>query len=413
MTPAGGRETGVSLEDVRRAAARISDVVRRTPLWPSRALSELAGTEVLLKMENLQRTGSFKIRGALNKVRAMRRCEREKGVVAASAGNHGQGVALAAAMAGTKATVVMPSASAVSKVKATRCYGAEVVMAGRDYDEAFGRALQICRESDATLVHAFDDPLVIAGQGTAGLEIVEELDGPFTLVCAIGGGGLAAGLAVAVKESVPEAGVIGVQAEGAPAFLRSMAAGERVSTGRVHTIADGIAVGTPGRLPLDIAGRYVDDVVSVTDDEIAAAILLLLERGKVLVEGAGAAPAAAVLSGKVRSRKGPLVLFLSWGNLDPSLLSGVISRGLVRSGRLFRWVLELEDRPGALAGVLRILADFGVNVVAVDHDRVRSGLQVGRVAVTISVETRDSAHATVALGALAAAGLDVGQPNGG
>ncbi len=384
----------VSLREIEEASNLISDIVKRTPLWYSRAFSSMAGRDVFLKMENLQRTGSFKVRGALNKILRMSSAERARGVVAASAGNHAQGVALAAAMVGVKATVVMPEAAPMSKIMATRGYGAEVVVHGHGYDEAYEKALDIRDRTAAAFVHPFDDPDIIAGQGTAGLEIAREVDGPFTLVCPVGGGGLISGLSLAVKESTPGAAVVGVQAEGACAFFSSRARGEIVTADRARTIADGIAVRTPGRLPFEITTAHVDDLVTVTDDQIAGAILFLLERGKVLAEGAGAAPAAAVMAGKVRPENGPLVLFISGGNMDVSVLSRIIERGLVKTGRLSNIAVLLDDRPGALAALLGKVAASGANVISVNHDRLKAGTPVGGAEVVLSLETRDSEHAS-------------------
>ena len=400
----------ITLEDIRAAKRAITDVVKRTPTWSSRTLSEIAGVPAFLKMENMQRTGSFKVRGALYRMKKMSEAERSRGVIAASAGNHAQGVALGAGLAGVKATVVMPETAAMSKISATRGYGATVVVHGRSYDEAFQKAVEIRDRTGATLIHAFDDPDVIAGQGTAGLEIVEDLGKPFTLLCPIGGGGLAAGVALAVKESIPGARVIGVQAEGASAFFDSWLRGTLSPSDSAQTIADGLAVKAPGRLTFEIGAKYLDGVVTVGDEDIAGAVLFLLERAKVLAEGAGAAATAALIAGRVSTGGMPVVAFVSGGNMDVTVLSRIIQRGLVRAGRVFNLGIVLEDRPGALHALLGLVAQSGANVVSVEHDRLKTGTPLGSVEVRISIEIRDHQHACSLLSRLRSDGYKLVEP---
>ena len=374
--------TGPTLADIEAARARIESLARVTPVYSSETLSRRAGRGVFLKAENLQRTGSFKIRGAVNKIAMLSEAERAAGVVTASAGNHGQAVALAAREAGVAATVSMPRDAPMAKVDATRRYGAEVVLAGEGYDEA--QALTLERvEAGATLVHAFDDPVVIAGQGTLGLELVEQAGGLETLVVPIGGGGLASGVAIALKELQPRVRIVGVQA----ASCAPVAGGETSG----FTIADGIAVKKPGALTSAILDERLDEVVTVTDQEIAQAIVLLLERVKLVVEGAGAASVAALLNGRVAG-SGAACAVLSGGNIDASLLIEVARFGLTRAGRFLVLRTRIEDRPGALAKLLGLLAAERVNVLAVEHHREGIELPVTGTEVELTLATRDEEH---------------------
>ncbi|MUW15796.1 threonine ammonia-lyase [Halorubrum sp. CBA1125] len=398
----------ISLADVRDARERIDGVARHTPLERSRTFSEMSGADIHLKLENFQRTGAFKIRGAMNRIATLSAAEREAGVVTASAGNHAQGVALAADRAGVDATVVMPKFAPVSKVKATRGYGASVRLEGVDYDEAQAYAHRLEREEGLTYVHAFDDPAVMAGQGTIGLEIVDDCPDLDTVVVPIGGGGLISGIAVAVKEQLPDVRVVGVQAEGAASAAKSLEAGERVEIDSVDTIADGIATRSVGERPLAVMSEYVDEVVAVDDREIALALTLLLERAKTLVEGAGAVALAAVLSDAFDyADDETIVAALCGGNIDLNRLGTVIRRGLVQMGRYLKITVDLKDRPGELERVASIVARTGANVYAVHHDRTSRDVAVNAAELELELETDDAEHATDIVNALEADGYEV------
>jgi len=398
----------LTLSDIREARERVDGVARHTPLERSRTFSEMSGADVHLKLENFQRTGAFKIRGAMNRIATLSSEERDAGVVTASAGNHAQGVALAADRAGVDATVVMPKFAPVSKVKATRGYGASVRLEGVDYDEAQAYAHQLEREEDRTYVHAFDDPVVMAGQGTLGLEIVDDCPDLDTVVVPIGGGGLISGVAVAIKEQRPDVRVVGVQAEGAASAAKSLAAGEVVEIDSVDTIADGIATRAIGEQTLEVMAEYVDEVVTVDDREIALALTLLLERSKTLVEGAGAVALAAVLSEAVEyADDETIVAALCGGNIDLNRLGTVIRRGLVQMGRYLKITIDLKDRPGELERVSSIVARTGANVYAVHHDRTSRDVAVNAAELELELETDDAEHAADIVDALEADGYDV------
>ena len=374
--------TAPSLADIEAARARLDGVARVTPVSSSETLRRRTGRPVFLKAENLQRTGSFKIRGAVNKIATLSDAERAAGVVTASAGNHGQAVAWAAREAGIRATIFMPHDAPMAKVEATRSYGAEIVRTG----EGFDAANEACREhveSGATLVHAFEDEVVIAGQGTLGLELAEQLPELEVLVVPVGGGGLASGIALALKEVRPEVRIVGVQAANCAPL-----AGETLGA---YTIADGIAVKKPGELTSAILRDRLDGVVTVTDDEIAHAIVLLLERVKLVVEGAGAAPVAALVAGKVEGN-GPACALLSGGNIDPSLLIEVARYGLTQAGRFLVVRTRVLDRPGALAKLLSLIASERVNVLAVEHHREGLDLPLAETEVELTLATRDEDH---------------------
>ncbi|MDR7408934.1 MAG: threonine ammonia-lyase, partial [Armatimonadota bacterium] len=376
----------IRLEDIRDAAAALGAYVQRTPLLRAGALGQMAGVELWLKAENLQRTGSFKVRGAFNRIRLLGPEERRRGVVAASAGNHAQGVTLAARELGVRATVVMPEAAPLVKVESTRGYGAEVVLHGRDFDEAFAYAEALHRDSGAVLVHAFDDPAVIAGQGTVGLEIVEQLPDVQLVVVPVGGGGLISGVAVAVKSLVPTARVVGVQAAAAPAVYQSWRQARGVEIPARRTLADGLAVSAARGRVLELLRRWVDDLVTVEEDELAGAMVLLLmvlllERAKLVAEGAGAAAVAALVYGKVRMPGARTVALVSGGNVDLNTLVRVVDRGLMKTGRLLRLHTRLLDRPGSLRQLLEVVAREGANVVTVEHDRLAPDVPVGEADV--------------------------------
>jgi len=398
----------ISLSDVREARERVDDVARHTPLERSRTFSEMSGADVHLKLENFQRTGAFKIRGAMNRIATLSESERDAGVVTASAGNHAQGVALAADRAGVDATVVMPKFAPVSKVKATRGYGASVRLEGVDYDEAQAYAHELERQEDRTYVHAFDDPVVMAGQGTLGLEIVDDCPDLDTVVVPIGGGGLISGVAVAIKEQLPDARVVGVQAEGAASAAASLSAGEVTEIDSVDTIADGIATRSVGERTLEVMAEYVDEVVTVDDREIALALTLLLERSKTLVEGAGAVALAAVLSEAFAyDDDETVVAALCGGNIDLNRLGTVIRRGLVQMGRYLKITIDLKDRPGELERVSSIVARTGANVYAVHHDRTSRDVAVNAAELELELETDDADHAADIVDALEADGYVV------
>jgi threonine dehydratase len=372
-----------TLADIEAARARLASVVRVTPVYPSDTLSRMAGRTVFLKAENLQRTGAFKIRGAVNRIAALSEAERAVGVVAASAGNHGQAVAWAAREIGVAATVFMPQDSPMTKVEATKSYGARVELGGEMFDEALAAAQAYMDETGATFVHPFEDELVIAGQGTIGLELVEQAPDATTVVLPIGGGGLASGVALALRAVRPEVRLVGVQA----AACAPLAGGREYG----FTIAEGIWVKKPGDLTSAIIREHLDDVVTVTDDEISAAILLLLERCKLVVEGAGAAGLAAVLAGRTGG-DGPVAVVLSGGNIDPSLLISVMRHGLTLGGRYLVIRTRVPDRPGELLKLLSLVAETRANVVSVEHHREGMSVAVAETEVELTLGTRDEEH---------------------
>ena len=392
-----------SIERIRDAARVLGPVAARTPMEHSRYLASVTGAPVHLKCENLQRTGSYKIRGASYRLFRLTPEERARGVVAASAGNHAQGVAFAARELGIEATIFMPIGVALPKLEATREYGAKVELVGHAVDESLAAAAAFAEVTGAILIPPFDHPDVIAGQGTVGLEILEDVPDVDTIVVPVGGGGLIAGIAAAVKQLRPEIHVIGVQAENAAPFPISMAEGGVRTVQTRPTIADGIAVGTPGRLTFAIVRDLVDEVVTVSDDETASALLVLLERAKLVVEPAGAVGVAALLSGRI-ANPGRTVAVLSGGNIDPLMMERVISRGLVTSDRYMTLRIGLPDRPGQLAVISAEIARANANVVEVLHTRHGSGTQISEVQIDISVETRGKPHQTALLERLERAG---------
>jgi threonine dehydratase len=374
-----------------------------TPLEHSRVLAAAAGGPVHLKCENLQRTGSFKIRGAYTRIARLTAEERAAGVVAASAGNHAQGVALAAQLLDTRATVFMPVSAALPKVDATRNYGAEVLLGGGSVDEALTLAREYEAQTGAVLVHPFDHPDIVAGQGTVGLEVLEQCPEVRTVLVGTGGGGVVAGVGVAVKAMRPDVTVVAVQAETAAAYPASLAAGRPIPLDRMATMADGIAVGCPGDLPFALVQDVVDEVVTVSEAAISKALLLCLERAKQVVEPAGAAAVAAVLA-EPRRWEPPMVAVLTGGNIDPVLLMRVVQHGMLAAGRYLSVRVRIADRPGELARLLVLVAELGANVVDVEHSRTTSHLDLGEVEVALSVETRGAEHRVELLAALGAAG---------
>lgn len=382
------RKSEVSPGDIEAARQRLQGVAHRTCLDYSSTFSSLTGLEIYLKLENTQRTGSFKIRGAFNKISSLAEKEKAKGVVAASAGNHAQGVAFAASKAGIPSTIVMPQGVSIAKLTATRGYGAKIILGGQSYDEAYAKALSLQEETGAAFVHAFDDPFVIAGQGTVGREIMEDLPEVENILAPVGGGGLMAGVAVAVKSLKPKVRLIGVKAS------------------HPETIADGIAVKQPGRLNTSIINQLVDDIITVNDEEIAQAILMLLERSKLVCEGAGAVALAAVLSSKVTGLKGRTALIISGGNIDVHVLSIIIERGLTKAGRYIRLNTVVTDRPGALQKLLAVIAATRANVISVTHDRIQPYIPITRAEVGLVLETRDPEHVDQVLATLKSEGYE-------
>lgn len=398
---------GPSLNEIRAARQRARAVAVVTPMESSRFLSELLGVPVHLKTENLQRTGSYKVRGAYNRLSQLSPDERERGVVAASAGNHAQGVALAARELGIAATIFMPIGVALPKLQATRDYGADVVLHGHVVDETLQAAAEFAERTGAVIIPPFDHPDVVAGQGGLALEILEQVPDVANVVVPIGGGGLISGIASAFSQLEPELGrrvrVIGVQAENAAAYPPSLSAGEPVAIETVSTIADGIAVGRPGELNFAIVRETVDEVVTVAEDDTARALVVLLERAKLVVEPAGAVGVAAALADKL-TLDGPTVILLSGGNIDPMVMERVISRGLAASHRYLKVNIPLPDRPGQLARIAELIADANANVVEVLHTRHGYGLQISEVEIEIHMETRGAEHAERVLGRLREAG---------
>ncbi|MGH8990394.1 MAG: threonine ammonia-lyase [Acidimicrobiia bacterium] len=398
----------VRLEQIEAARRLVAPVVRRTPVLATEHLSRLAGRPLLLKAEYLQRTGSFKIRGAYHRICRLTDAERAAGVVAASAGNHAQGVALAASLLNVTATIFMPATAPLPKVEATRGYGADVRLVGAVFDDALAAALEQAGRTGAVFVSPFDDPDVIAGQGTLGLELAEQATDAGTFVLAVGGGGLISGVAAALKALRPGCRVVGVEAEGAASMTAALAAGRPVTLPRLDTMADGIANKAVSELTLAHVAALVDEVVTVSEEDISRALLALLERAKTVVEPAGAAPLAAALAGRLPPSSGePTCLVLSGGNVDPTLLMRVIRHGLTAAGRYLLLRVAVADRPGELHRLTGVLADLGLNVVDVEHHRSGVDLPVDQVEVHLTLETRDPSHREEVLRAVEAAGFRV------
>ncbi|WP_458188860.1 threonine ammonia-lyase [Haladaptatus sp. NG-WS-4] len=398
----------LELEDVLAARERVAETARHTPLDYSHTFTRMTGAEVHLKLETFQRTGSFKIRGATNRIKTLSEEEKKAGVVTASAGNHAQGVALAATRVGVDSKIVMPEHAPISKVRATENYGAETVLYGEDYDMAAERAHQIEREEGRTYVHAFDDDAVMAGQGTIGLEIVDDLPDVETVVVPIGGGGLISGVATAIKGHDPDVRIVGVQAEGASSVADSLRKGSVQELESVDTIADGIATRSVGRQTFEVIDDRVDEVVTVSDSETAVALAYLLERGKTLVEGAGAVSLAAILEGKFDYADDEVVVpVLSGGNIDMNVLTTVIMRGLVETGRYLKIRTVLKDRPGSLRELLDVIADAQANIYAIQHDRTSRDIAMNATEVELDLETRGQEHVENLLESLRESGFDV------
>ena len=403
-TRAAARAPMIGIQDIQTAMRRIRESIRISPCTRSEAFSLLTKNEIFLKLDNQQRTGAFKERGALNKLLTLTSEERAKGVIAASAGNHAQGVAYHAVRHGIRALIYMPLPTPLTKVSATRAYGAEVILHGANYDEAYEQAVEQSKQHHFTLIHAFDDDAVIAGQGTLGLEILQQQPDIEAIVAPIGGGGLIGGIACAVKEMNPAIRVYGVQPAKLPSMKEAVAQGNPVTLKAATTIADGIAVRRAGDRTFPLVQKYVDDIVTVEEEEIANAILLLLEREKTLAEGAGAASIAAVLNHKLPLEGKKVAVLVCGGNIDVTMLSRIIERGLVKDGRLVRLRVHLPDYPGALHRLTGILADLRANIVETAYDRAYHGVNLGDTAIDITMETRGPAHIAELLTALLAAG---------
>jgi threonine dehydratase len=384
----------ISMDDIRAAYPTVSKVVHRTPIMTCQSLTERCGLPdgtLRMKMENLQRTGSFKIRGAYHRLSHLTEAEKAIGVVAASAGNHAQGVALAAKLIGVRAVVFMPEFASIAKIQATRRYGAEVLLEGRNFDEAVAAGKARAKETGAPFISAYDDDGIITGQGTLGLEVLEEAPDVDTVVICVGGGGLFSGVATALRAARPKARIIGVQASGAPAAVESWKAGTLLPRGEVNTIADGIAIKSPSERTFRYIQRYADDMVTVDDQAIAKAMLLLLERAKTVVEPAGAAAVAALLSGRVRAQ-GRTVATVSGGNVDAKLLADLIEREMIRADRYMHFFSAVPDRPGGLAGLLDAVAALRGNIITVVHNRISPTVPLGQTGVELLLEVRDAAH---------------------
>jgi threonine dehydratase len=394
----------LTLKDIEAARQTIGDAISLTPCQYSGFLSRLTSAQVYLKLENLQNTGSFKIRGALNKLSTLSPEERRGGVIAASAGNHAQGVARAALRLGMHATILMPEATPITKVEATKLAGAEVILQGETFDDAMHVARSLATQRGLTMVHPFDDPAVIAGQGTIGLELWQQLPDLGAVVVPVGGGGLISGIAVALKTLCPTIRIIGVEAEQAASAVLSRQVGQVMEGGAIKTIADGIAVKRVGDLTFALMQQYVDDLVTVSDEDIAAAILIYMERIRVVVEGAGAASLAALVSHKVQLDGVCTGVVVSGGNIDVQMVAKIIEKGLVRTNRLLRITVQLLDVPGALGRLSTLLGQLRANILQISHDRLTSDLPLDRAIVDISLDTRNLEHQEEVMQALDQAG---------
>lgn len=395
----------LTIDEVYRAQMVLRDVARHPKIIGPTQLS--SSCNIYLKPENLQHTGAFKLRGAYYKISQLTDEEKAHGVIACSAGNHAQGVALGATHHGIKSLICLPAGAPISKIEATKRLGAEVCLVPGVYDDAYAKAIELKEKHGYTFVHPFNDQLVIAGQGTIGLEILEEMPRVQAIVVPIGGGGLIAGVAFAVKTLRPDIKVYGVQAAGAPSMAESLKTGKREHLDSVFTIADGIAVKEPGDLTLELCRRYVDEVVTVTDDEIAAAILALVEKQKLVAEGAGAAAVAAAMFGKLPIDGEDVVCVVSGGNIDVNTLNRVINRGLAKAGRVCQFELEVQDKPGTLSNVLKVVGDQGANVLSVNHERIGSASQVNSCVLHLELETLNHEHIERIRRALSDAGYAV------
>ena len=395
----------LEISEIFNAAAVLKGVARQTAIIPAPKINP--EVDVFLKTENLQLTGSFKLRGAYYKISQLSEEEKAKGVIACSAGNHAQGVALGATHNGIRSLICLPAGAPISKVEATKGYGAEVCLVPGVYDDAYNKAMELQKEYGYTFVHPFDDPKVIAGQGTIGLEILEQMPDVEAVVVPIGGGGLISGVAFAIKTLRPDVKVYGVQSSGAPSMAESLKEGRLCHLNDVSTIADGIAVKEPGVNTFEMCNRYVDEVVTVSDEEIAAAILALIEQQKIVAEGAGAVGVAAVMFDKLPVKGKKTVCLVSGGNIDVSTLSRVITRGLSKSGRNYSFIIDLQDKPGQLSAVCNVIAEKGGNVISVSHERINTSAAINGCTIRVELETRDADHIAGIRQALVSQGFTV------
>ena len=396
----------VTLEDIKKAQETIKDVVKKTDILESAKLSAMTGANVYYKCENLQKTGSFKMRGACNKIANLTDEKKSKGIIASSAGNHAQGVALGAKMNGIDATIVMPSTAPLAKVTATKSYGAKIVLEGLVFDDAYNKAVEIQKETGATFLHAFDDEYVIAGQGTIGLEIFEQLDGKVdTILCPIGGGGLIAGIAVAAKALNPDVKIVGVQTANIPSMFESLKEGKVTTAFKGTSLADGISVKTIGEITFDLVRDLMDDVILIEEDEIAEAVLFLMENQKVVAEGSGAVTTAAILTNKYKPQKDEnVVLVISGGNIDVNTLNRIITKALINSGRRFSFVTEIKDKPGGLAELTKILSDLEANIITANLSTTNA---IGELSAHMTLETFDKEHIEKIKKAVIKAGFNI------
>ncbi len=398
-------ERELNMQEVYRASYVLKPIIRETLLIPSTKVRE--GTQIFIKPENLQVTGSFKVRGASYMVSQLSDEEKERGVIACSAGNHAQGVALSAQKYGIPSIICLPEGAPISKVEATRSYGAEICLVPGVYDDAYNRALQLKEERGMTFVHPFNNPLVIAGQGTIGVEILNELPDVDVIIVPIGGGGLIGGIAYVAKQLNPNIKVYGVQAKGAPSMLESIEHGHIERLSAVSTIADGIAVKEPGDLTYQLCQKYVDGIVTVSDDEVCAAILLLLEQHKMIAEGAGAVSVAAAMFCNLPIEGKKTVCVVSGGNIDVTTLNRIINRGLQKGGRLCTFSIEIDDKPGQLVKISTLIASLGANIISVLHERTNTFINVNSCVLRVSIETRDQYHIDAIRNALLSEGIQI------
>ena len=396
----------VTIDDIRKAQDTIKDIVKRTDILESTKLSLLTNANIYYKCENLQKTGSFKVRGACNKIANLTEEEKSKGVIASSAGNHAQGVALGAKMNSIEATIVMPSTAPLAKVTATKSYGANVVLEGLVYDDAYAKAVEIQKETGATFLHPFNDKYVIAGQGTIGLEIFEQMNNKVdTILCPIGGGGIISGIATAAKALNPNVKIVGVQTANIPSMYESMKSGKVTTAFKSTSIADGISVKTVGELTFNIAKDLLDEVVLVQEDEIAEAVLFLMENQKVVAEGSGAVTTAAILSGKYKPKENEnVVLIISGGNIDVNTLNRIVVKGLINSGRRFSFITEIKDKPGGLAELTRILSNLDANIITANLSSTKA---IGELSAQMTMETFDHEHIEKIKKAVSEAGFNI------
>ncbi len=397
----------VTFDMIKEAAETIKGSVKRTQIIECPTMEKLTGNKVFFKLENLQKTGSFKVRGALNKIMHLTEEEKARGVIASSAGNHAQGVALGATNLGIKSTIVMPGTAPLSKVMATRGYGAEVVQVGTVYDDAYKKACEIQAETGATFLHPFDDPYVIAGQGTIGMEIIEDLENVDMVIVPIGGGGIASGIAKAVKSLKPSVKVVGVEAENAASMLEAVKQGCPCTIKTTPTIADGIAVARAGELTCEMIRDYVDEIVTVSEDDIARAILFLMEKGKVVAEGAGATPVAALLAGKIKEQGQNICCVISGGNSDINMIERIINKALILEGRKAEFNVVVPDRAGELFKVLQVLADKKANILRINQSMYKTGIKINNQVAKIVIECANAEHRNEIAVAIREAGFEL------